>query len=373
MSKEDYAPMDKTWLGHAGKLWLTPWVESPSERVIVDPIMISHAAYLYKKSPGYFYSHPEEAVRMVCGACELYDITPVGHFLYADYWGADYGCELKIQENAPPGIIKKVIKNAEDVDKLEVLGPEELTKGPTLSTHYRALDTVASEYPEMFAPITQLSGPVEIATNWTAIEDLFMWMITEPELVDKLCLKAGDHMVSACKATSNRYGLNITITGSIVASGDLMDTEQIKRFSYQPLCKSVRKILNEDAGPGIYYHFCGNHSDDFPIWKDLPMTPFTIVQFGYDGSSIFPTEKLVKQFGNRCTCFGTVDTKLIDRGTTSEVYNQARDQILAGKDSPRGFIIGTACECPTFAPPANVHAMVKAARDFGSYEKYKNC
>lgn len=369
MSKEDFAPIDSNWLEHAGKLWLTPWVGSESERIIVDPIMLSHAAYIYKKTPSFFYTNPDEAVRMVCGACELYDITPVGHFLYADYWGTDYGCELKIQENAPPGLVKKIIKTPEDVDNFTVLSPEELSKGPTFTSHFKALDTVLAEYPSMFAPITQLAGPVELSANWTAIEDLFMWMITEPDLVDKLCKKAGEHMVSACKATSERYGLNITITGSIVASGDLMDTEQIKRFSYQPLCKAVRNILNEDAGPGIYYHFCGNHKDDFELWKDIPMTPFTIVQFGYEGTKPFPAEKLVKTYGNRCACFGVVDTKTVDRGTSSQVYNEAKKQILAGKDSPRGFILGTCCECPTFAPPANVHALVKAARDFGAYKQ----
>jgi len=370
MPAQDYIPIDQNWLGNAGNLWTTPWVDKPSDRVIVDPIILSHAATLFRKNAGYFYTNPDEAVRMVCAACELYDVTPVGHFLYADYWGADYGAELKIQTNAPPGITNRPIKTPEDVDKFEVLSTEELVKGPTLTTHYKALDTVKNEYPQMFAPITQLGGTMEVATNWAAIEDVFMWMITEPELVDKLCIKAGDHMVNACKATAERYGANVMITGSVIASGDLMDREQIKRFSYQPVSRAVRKVLNAGAGPGVYYHLCGNHTDDYELWRDAPMSPFTIVQIGYDGQNIFPTSKLVEAFGDRCTCFGTVDTKLVDRGTPAQVYAQAKEQVLAGKDSPRGFILGTACECPTNAPPVNVHALVRAAKDFGKYEKF---
>ncbi len=370
MPAEDYTPIDKDWIENAGKLWTTPWVDKPSDRVIVDPIILSHAAALFRKNAGYFYSNPEEAVRMVCAACELYDVTPVGHYLYADYWGADYGAEMKVQANAPPGITKRPFKTPEDVDKLEVLSPEELAKGPTLTTHFRALDTVQKEYPQMFAPITQLAGAMEVATNWVAIEDVFMWMITEPEVVDKLCAKASDHMVNACQATYNRYGSNVMITGSVIASGDLMERDQIKRFNYKPVTRAVRKVMNAGAGPGIYYHLCGNHSDDYDMWKDAPMSPFTIVQVGYEGQNIFPTSKLVKHFGDRCTCFGTVDTKLVDRGTPAQVYAQAKEQVSAGKDSPRGFILGTACECPTNAPPVNVHALVKAAKDFGKYEKF---
>ncbi len=370
MPAEDYAPIDQNWLGEAASLWTTPWVDKPSERVIVDPIILSHAATVFKKSVGYFYQNPEEAMRMVCHTCEMYDITPVGHYLFADYWGADYGAEIKWQTNSPPSISNRPIKNAEDVDSFEVLPPEELAKGPTFSTHFRALDTCLKEYPSMFAPVTQLGGSMEVLTNWAAIEDVFMWMITEPELVDTLCSRAVEHMVNASTVTTDKYGLNVMITGSVVASGDLMDREQIKRFSYQPVSRAVKKVLNAGVGPGIYYHLCGNHYDDYDLWRNAPMSPFSIVQIGYDGQDIFPTSKLIENFGDRCTCFGTVDTKLVDRGTPAQVYAQAKEQVLAGKDSPRGFILGTSCECPTTAPPINVHTMVKAARDHGKYEKF---
>ncbi|MFP4655344.1 MAG: uroporphyrinogen decarboxylase family protein [Methanohalobium sp.] len=370
MPAEDFAPIDTNWLKKAGSLWTTPFADTPSERVIVDPIILSHAATIFKKKPGYFYQNPDEAIRMVCNTCELYDVTPVGHYLWADYWGEDYGATIKVQEDAPPSITNRPIKDPEGVDNLEILSPEDLAKGPTLTKHYTALDTCLEEYPDMFAPITQLGGTMEVATNLVAIEDVFMWMITQPEIVDKLVDKAADHIVNASKATADRYGANVTITGSVIASGDLMDREQIKRFGYKPVAKAVSKVLNSGAGPGVYYHLCGNHSDDYDLWKDAPMSPFTVMQIGYDGKEIFPASKLVENFGNRCTCFGTVDTKLVDRGTQSQVYEQSKEQLLAGKDSPRGFILGTSCECPTRAPSANVHAMVKAARDYGQYERF---
>jgi len=370
MPAEDFAPIDTNWLESAGSLWTTPFADVPSERVIVDPIMLSHAAGVYKKSVEYFYGNPDEAVRMVCGACELYDITPVGHFLYADYWGADYGGELVTKAGAPPALKSRPIKTAEDVDAFRVLPPEELKDGPTFETHFKALDTVFNEYPQMFAPITQLGGVLEVATNWVSIDDVFMWMVTEPEVVDKLLTKAGDHMESACSCTAERYGANVMITGSVIASGDLLDREQIKRFGFDPVSKAIRKVLKAGAGPGVYLHLCGNHADDYDMWRTAPMSPFTVVQIGYDGKDIFPSAKHTEAFGDRAICLGCVDTKLVDRGTQMQVYEQAKSQVLAGKDSPSGYILGTSCECPTFAPPANVRAIVKAARDFGQYTKF---
>lgn len=60
MPAENYAPIDQDWLEKAGNLWTTPWADTPSERVIVDPIILSHAATMFKKSPGYFYQSPTE-------------------------------------------------------------------------------------------------------------------------------------------------------------------------------------------------------------------------------------------------------------------------------------------------------------------------
>jgi uroporphyrinogen decarboxylase len=64
---------------------------------------------------------------------------------------------------------------------------------------------------------------------------------------------------------------------------------------------------------------------------------------------------------------GTVDTKLMVNGTPKQVYEQAKCQLLKGRDCTSGYIMGTACEVPPFTPPCNILALNKAAKDFGTY------
>jgi uroporphyrinogen decarboxylase len=67
---------------------------------------------------------------------------------------------------------------------------------------------------------------------------------------------------------------------------------------------------------------------------------------------------------------GTVDTRLMILPDPRRVYDQASKQIIAGRDSPNGFILGTACETPPYTLPGNIQAMVRAAQDHGTYGKW---
>jgi len=64
---------------------------------------------------------------------------------------------------------------------------------------------------------------------------------------------------------------------------------------------------------------------------------------------------------------GSVDTKLMIDPNPNKVYNQAKEQLLGGRDSKKGYILGTSCETPPYTIPGQMLALVKAARDFGTY------
>ncbi len=91
---------------------------------------------------------------------------------------------------------------------------------------------------------------------------------------------------------------------------------------------------------------------------------------GYKGREVFPTELLKKEFGNKATIMGSVDTKLMMNPNPNAVYEQAKQSVISGRDSPRGYILGCSCECPPYTLPANILAMTKAAKDHGTYGKW---
>jgi len=78
----------------------------------------------------------------------------------------------------------------------------------------------------------------------------------------------------------------------------------------------------------------------------------------------------VKEFGNKATMMGSVDTKLLINPNPKVVYDQSAEQTKAGRDAPRGYILGCSCECPMYSIPGNILAMTRAAKDHGSYGKW---
>jgi uroporphyrinogen decarboxylase len=49
------------------------------------------------------------------------------------------------------------------------------------------------------------------------------------------------------------------------------------------------------------------------------------------------------------------------------VRANARECISKGWDSPRGYILGLGCGLPIDTPPENIHALVQAAREYGTW------
>ncbi|MBQ6547911.1 MAG: hypothetical protein IJL79_03085, partial [Candidatus Methanomethylophilaceae archaeon] len=99
----------------------------------------------------------------------------------------------------------------------------------------------------------------------------------------------------------------------------------------------------------------------------IVFTPMTIMQIGYWDRDMFPAKVMKDTFGRMCAIMPSVDTKLFVMPNEKVIYEKAKQQILDGRDSPSGFILGTTCEVPPLSYPANIHSLVRAAEDFGKY------
>ena len=160
-------------------------------------------------------------------------------------------------------------------------------------------------------------------------------------------------------------------TGAVLANNDIFDTETIADLAPDNLRYMVNECFKRGAGPQVFYHFCGNHQDDYRVFVDkIVYSPFTVVQIGYSGRDPFPAKVLKDTYGDKAVIEPSVDTKLFVLPEPIKVYEQAKAQILDGRDSPKGFILGTACEVPPLANPGNILALVRAAEDFGEFGQW---
>lgn len=364
-----FPPVDTKWHTHVVKRFATPFVDVPFDRVDVDPIVLAHAATSLGYTIRDFYEVPEFGMRSVAYLNELYDLLPVTHWFYSNVWIDALGAKLECTDTLPWIVKERVIKEPEDVDRLEVPDVDEISKSMCAKLYFRALDYVKENIPMMFVPIHITFCLFSMAAELYDPTRIFIMMRREPEMVKKLVKKVADTSISGALAAARRYGFCLMVIGSVLANSNTMRPSDLKDFHLNYVRYFVRKAMKGGGGPQLWYHLCGDHSLDYKLWKEAPLSPFTVMHIGYHGDDVFPADLAKKEFGNKATILGSVDTKLMmDETNFLKVYEQAKKQILAGKDSPRGFIVGTSCETPVPTNPGNILAILKAAREYGTYE-----
>ncbi len=361
-------PANQKWHEHAEKRFASPFTGSKFDRIDVDAMMLSHAALISGYTINDFYTNPELGSMCVGNASEMYDLIPMTHWYFSLPWVAEMGANVEFRRLLPPVVKDNCIMDAEGVDKLEVPDMREMENGFTGQLMIRAQDYIQKHTPKKFVPMTYTSDLTGGGAQLCGIEKFIMWSLTERDTVHKLISKYTETAVNGAELMANRYGMAMISTGSVLANNDIFSDKDVTELSANYLHDFVQKSLMKGAGPQILYHLCGNHETDYKVFKDkLIFTPFTIFHIGYKGRDVFPSSILKQEYGNVATIMGSVDTKIMILPNPKRVYEQAKRQLIGGRDSPNGYILGTACELPPDSLPANVFALVQAARDYGTY------
>ncbi|HRR66152.1 MAG TPA: uroporphyrinogen decarboxylase family protein [Methanomassiliicoccales archaeon] len=350
-------------------------MDNPHDRIDVDPIILSAAAVACGYTIRDFYEKPELGIHCVGYISHLYDLLPVTHWFFSLPWVTELGLKLVYKETLPPISTGPIYSAPEDVDKMHVPSKEELVNAQakygqlaTVPMFYRIYDYVTKNLPMTLVPISYGFDLVGAAAEMVGVENFIMWTFTEPEAADKLVDKYTQTSINGAEALADKYGSAMLIVGSVLANNDIFNDEGVERYSVKNMYKYVDGCFKRGAGPQVFYHLCGNHETDYKLFRDgLMWSPFTVFHVGYKGRNPFPSSLLKQNFQDRATCMGSVDTKLMIDPNPNKVYNQAKEQLLGGRDSKKGYILGTSCETPPYTIPGQMLALVKAARDFGTY------
>jgi uroporphyrinogen decarboxylase len=363
-----FPPINKAWHKNAQKRFASPFMGTKFDRISVDPMMLSHAAVACGFTIRDFYERPELGAHCVAFASELYDLLPVTHWYYSLPWVEELGVGLRYMDQLPPVSEGPIITDVEDVDKIRVPDVQEVEKGHTAQQLFQVHDYIQTNLPDMFVPMTYTSDLTGSAAQLCGVETFIMWSMTERDAAQKLVGKYAETAVAGAEAVANRYGMAMIATGSVLGNNDIFCDQDVNDLSVKFLHDFVHSAMMKGAGPQLFYHLCGNHETDYKLFKEkLEWSPMTVFHIGYMGQEVFPSDLLAKEFGSMATVMGSVDTKIMALNNPKKVYDQARDQILKGRDSKYGYILGTACEVPPYAPPANIYALVQASKDFGTY------
>jgi uroporphyrinogen decarboxylase len=210
----------------------------------------------------------------------------------------------------------------------------------------------------LFEQAYMLRGIENCLADMLADEDFFTALITRIKTL----------AVSGVRALLREAGpyVDVVCTGDDLGAqdGTLMSPEVYRRL-IKPHEAEVLATLHENSRAKIFFHSCG---DIYALIGDL-------IEIGVDllnpvqvsTAAMADTARLKREFGNRLSFNGAIDTRnVLPRGTTEDVRAEVRRRI---RDlAPGGGYVASAVHCiQPDVPPENVVAMCEAVREFGKY------
>jgi len=157
----------------------------------------------------------------------------------------------------------------------------------------------------------------------------------------------------------------------MVTSDDLggSDRPLISPALYRSLIKPRQRrtfdFFRARTGAKLYYHTDGAIYPLLPDFVDLGVDILNPVQVSADGMG--DTQKLKREFGDKLTFWGAIDThRVLPYGTPAEVRQEVRRRIR-DLGPGGGYVICSVHNIQPEVPPANVVAMFESAYELGRY------
>ena len=205
-------------------------------------------------------------------------------------------------------------------------------------------------------------GLFELAWELRGLEQFYMDMVLNPEMVHFTMQKLTDFFVEYVKRTMQVAGekYDAVYTYDDIASqrallvSKSMWSELIKPYHVQ-LGNTIKSF-----GKKVLYHSCGAIYDMLDELKELPIDILNPIQPLAVGMDI---EKIKKNYGSRFTFHGGIDIQyLLPYGTKQEIVESVGRTIdILGKDG--GYILTTAHNIQNDTSAENIETMYTAARN----------
>lgn len=185
------------------------------------------------------------------------------------------------------------------------------------------------------------------------------WM---EELLDPAREEDIHALLEHCTAITTQFlelmaetGVAMLSNGDSTAGTDLISPHLYRRFAL-PYEQRIVAASHRLDKPYIL-HICG---DTGPIIDDMIATGADGLEIDYKTDMVLAHAKMRE----RSTFIGNIDpSSVIALGTVREVEEKTRALLELFGDTPR-FILNSGCAIPPTTPSANLHAMIRTAREF---------
>ena len=228
--------------------------------------------------------------------------------------------------------------------------PEELAVGENFMEQGRvpvvleAIRMAREGYGERIPVVSSIVGPFTLSAMLFGFENLFYWMLVEPEKYVIALKKVTDLCIAYAKEQLEA-GSHVVQAGEASSSGDLISSEQYGKF-VAPFQKELCHVFESP----LVVHICGNSTGHLKYVAETGMN-------GISFDQKTDMAEAVKQLKGKVALIGYVPTSLLLNGTPEEVYLLSKECIKAGVD-----VLNAGCAWPAEIPNENVKAMVRAVK-----------
>ncbi len=327
----------------------------------VAPYMGNHGAHVAGVSIGEYCRSGKLMAEAQYRAWQVYGQDTVVAQSDNYYIAEGFGVEVQHYENSTPTLKAPAVQDLEDVDRLRVPNPWRDGRMPVYLEAIRRLAALTRDEVAVRAPGT---GPFSLASHLLGTEQFLVELALaeqEPggsreQMLKQLLDLTTDALIAFATACLEA-GAHIVQAGDSLASLDMISPAMYRNWAWPAERRFFETInpLAEQHGAATLLHICGNMT---PVLEVMAETGAQILELDHKVS--LKTAK--KRVGHRVCLMGNLDpVEVLWRAAPESVALAARQAVAdAGQDG--GFILGSGCEVPMYAPQANLHAMIAAAR-----------
>lgn len=318
--------------------------EEQNERIFFRPILMHFAARFNNTTYGQFASDYKTLVESNIKAMEFFDTDMVSLISDPFRETSAFGAPVQYIDEGVPRCLDLVVKSPGDVDNL----PD-----PDIYKSERTLDRIkgARYFQQLLGGTVPVSGwiegPLAESCDLAGVENMMIWMMTEPDYVNRLMDK--------CVALARRFAKAQIEEGcNLIGIGDAI-CSQIDRCNYDLFIKDRHKELIgyiHEFGIPVKLHICGNITHLLESLKDVNTD---IIDLDWQVDIDVAREIL----GENVILGGNINPVFVQDKSEEEVFNASK--ALVDRYRNHKYILAAGCEITVLTPQENLMAMRKAS------------
>ena len=144
-----------------------------------------------------------------------------------------------------------------------------------------------------------------------------------------------------------------------IASCTVISPQMYLEFAY-PYTLEISSYIREKSGKALTYHVCGNTKQVWKYIKNLDIGIFSI-------DNKMDIDETCDFFSDSNRIAGNVDSvSIICHGTKTDIENEVKRCIRAGRKCKKGFILTPGCNLPLDTTDEKIDMFLDAGRKYST-------